>query len=350
MINTDKATYKIALDAMGGDFAPKNEVLGAIEAFRYKNSNCNLEIVFVGDEKKIKKVLAENDISGMNYSIVHTDEVVTMDDDPTAVIKTKKNSSLYKGAELHSQGYVDAFVSAGNTGAMLAISTILLGRIKGVSRPTIGSFFPTVKTYPTLILDVGANVDSKPRFLFEFAVMGSIYMNRTLGIENPKIGLLNIGEEKSKGCEVAVNAYSLLKESSLNFIGNVEGRDIFSGAADIVVCDGFTGNVVLKFAESFPGFLKAKLKGFAEKSFFNKIIMGLAKSGLKKVFSEFNYEEYGGVPLLGVNGVSIIGHGKSSPKAIRNMIFKSVEIVEKKVNQQIEAALNPPEILTTKNK
>jgi phosphate acyltransferase len=349
MINTSKTTYRIALDAMGGDFAPKNEVLGAIEAFRYNKLNYNMEIVFVGNEQKIKKVLSDNDISGVNYSIVHTDEVVTMDDDPTAIIKTKKNSSLYKGAELHSQGYVDAFVSAGNTGAMLAISTVLLGRIKGVSRPTIGSFFPSLKDYPTLVLDVGANVDSKPRFLFEFAVMGSIYMNRTLGIENPKIGLLNIGEEKSKGGELALNTYALLQESSLNFIGNVEGRDLFSGIADIVVCDGFAGNVLLKFAESFPGFLKSKLKTFAESGILNKIIIALSKPGLKKVFSEFNYEEYGGVPLLGVNGVSIIGHGKSSPKAIRNMIFKAVEIIEKKVNQQIETALNPPEILKTKN-
>ncbi len=343
MGNNNLKSVRIALDAMGGDFAPENEILGAIEVFNSGNIPAELEIVFVGDEHKIKKCLAANDTSRMKYSIVHADDVVTMKDDPTEVIKTKKKSSLYIGAELHAKGGADAFVSAGNTGAMLAMSTILMGRIKGVSRPTIGTFLPSDSKYPVLLLDAGANVDCKARFLYEFAVMGSIYTSQILGIERPKIGLLSIGEEEKKGNEAVRQAHQLLKDSNLNFIGNVEGGDIMNGSCDVVVCDGFTGNVVLKFAESFSGFLKKMFKNYANKSLANKLLMACAMPALKSVFKQFNYEEYGGVPLIGVNGVSIIGHGKSSPKAIKNMILKAVETVQKQVNGKIEIALNPDE-------
>lgn len=339
MGNNNSKTMRIALDAMGGDFAPENEILGAIEVFKSGKAPAGLEIVFVGDEHKIKKCLAANDTAGMKYSIVHADDVVTMKDDPTEVIKTKKNSSLYMGADLHAKGGAEAFVSAGNTGAMLSISTILLGRIKGVSRPTIGTFLPSDAATPVLLLDAGANVDCKARFLYEFAVMGSIYTSQMLNIKNPKIGLLSIGEEDKKGNEAVRQANQLLRESNLNFIGNVEGGDIMNGACDVVVCDGFTGNVVLKFAESFSGFLKRRFKKFADESLYNKILMAFAMPALKSIFKQFNYEEYGGVPLLGVNGVSIIGHGKSSPKAIKNMILKAVETVQKQVNTEIGKAL-----------
>ncbi len=344
MPGTESKKYRIALDAMGGDFAPINEVNGAILAFKNLKDKIELEIVLVGNENKIKAAFAQNDSSGLNYSIVNAEEVVTMDDDPTAALKKKKNSSLFKGVELHSQGYVDAFVSAGNTGAVMSTATVMLGRISGVSRPTIGQFFPSVLKTPVFVLDVGANIDCKPRHLYEFAVMGSINVSQTYSLENPRIGLLNIGEEPSKGTEIILETHKLMKESHLNFIGNVEGGDIFSAGADVIVCDGFTGNIILKFAESISVFLKNKFHQFADKGLINKFLTASAMPSLKSVFKDFDYQEYGGVPLLGVNGVVIIGHGKSSPRAIQNMIYKALEFVRKDINGKIENALNIPAI------
>jgi glycerol-3-phosphate acyltransferase PlsX len=336
-----KENYKIALDVMGGDFAPINEIQGAVEACQNIQSNIDLEITFVGKENKILSALKQFETNKLNYNIVNADEVITMSDDPTTAFKKKKNSSLYKGVELHANGYVDAFVSAGNTGAMLSISTLLLGRLKGVSRPTIASFFPTEKDHPTLVLDVGANIDCKPRFLYEFAVMGSIYATNILALENPTVGLLNIGEEDSKGTAVVLETHKLLKESNLNFIGNIEGRDILQGTADVVVCDGFTGNIILKFAESFVGFLRSNIKAFAKKSIFNSIAVMPVVPIMKKIFMQFDYQTYGGVPLLGVNGNVIIGHGKSTPLAIQNMIFRGIDLIKNDINNKIESALNP---------
>lgn len=336
---------------MGGDFAPMNEVQGAISVFDTKPQDLDLEIILIGNENKIKNAIEQSDkgkLNNMNYSIIHTDEVITMDDEPTTALKKKKNSSLYKGLELHSQGYADAFVSAGNTGAVLSTATILNGRINGVSRPTIGSFFPSKNRYPTLVLDVGANIDAKPRYLFEFAVMGSIYATQMLGLEHPKVGLLNIGEEESKGSEILLEAYQLLKHSHLNFIGNVEGRDILNGTADVVICDGFTGNVILKFAESVLDLFKTKLRSYARKNLFNTFMFGLLKPAFRSVLSEFDYQKYGGVPILGINGVVIIGHGKSSPLAIQNMIYKAIEQIKKEINRKIENALTQS-ILSTNN-
>lgn len=332
---------RIALDAMGGDFAPLNEIQGAIAAAKILSSTTPVEIIFIGKEKEIRSALAQFDTSGLTYSFVNAEDVVTMDDEPSTVIKRKRGSSLYRGVELHANGYADAFVSAGNTGAVMATATLILGRINGVSRPTIGSFIPTTqKDRPTLVLDVGANIESKPRHLYEFAVMGSTYVTQIFGIEHPKVGLLNIGEEKTKGTEAVLQAFELLEQSSLNFIGNIEGRDILHGVADVVVCDGFVGNIVLKFAESVMVMLKAKLRSFAERSIFHKIAVGLSAITLKKIFKELDYQEYGGVPLLGVNGVVIIGHGKSSPKALQNMIIRAAEVIQKDVNRTIERTLN----------
>jgi glycerol-3-phosphate acyltransferase PlsX len=329
---------------MGGDFAPLNEIKGAVAAAALFKSKTPVEIVFIGRETEIKNALKSVDTTQLKYSIVHADDVVTMDDEPSSVIKKKRNSSLYIGVDMHKRGEVDAFVSAGNTGAVMSTATLLLGRIKGVSRPTIGAFFPTEKTgIPTLVLDVGANVDSKPRHLYEFGVMGSIYSSHIIGVENPCVGLLNVGEEDSKGTEVVQQAHELLKASSLNFVGNVEGRDIFKGSADVVVCDGFIGNIVLKFGESMLGFLKSKITSYASRGFTQKLSVGAIAPTLKKVLKDIDYQEYGGVPLLGVNGVVIIGHGSSSPLAIQNMLLRAVEVVEKKVNNHIEAALNTPE-------
>jgi phosphate acyltransferase len=345
MKNNISKSYKIALDAMGGDFAPINEIQGAIKFFENIPSDCNCEIVFIGKEDKIKTAMSQYDCSKLKYSIVHANEVVTMYDDPTNVLKKKKDSSLYKGLTLHKQNKVDAFISGGNTGATLSAATILLGRINGVSRPTIGTFLPSNKEYPTFLVDVGANIDCKPRYLYEFAVMASIFVNQILGLENPKIGLLNIGEEPSKGTDAVLETYHLLKNSNLNFVGNIEGGDILPGKVDIVVCDGFTGNIILKFAEGILSMIKEKIKGLSNDTILNKLLMASALPGFKKIFRDFDYQNYGGVPVLGVNGVVIIGHGKSSPKAYQNMIIRAYECIKSDVNAKLENALNPPKIL-----
>lgn len=332
---------KVALDAMGGDFAPENELLGAISVFDDAKQSKNLEIVILGDEGKINNFLKDKNLSKVKYTIVPTTQVITMHDDPTESLKTKKDSSLYRGAEMAANGEVDAFVSAGNTGAMLATSTVLMRRIKGVSRPSIATFMPSDNETPTLLIDAGANVDCKPRFLYEFAVMGSVYTKQILGLKAPRIGLLSIGEEEKKGNEQVREAHQMIKEDkNLNFIGNVEGKDVMSGSCDVVVCDGFTGNVILKLAESFPKLVKSRFKQYADSSVKNKVLAASAMPALKSVFSSFNYENYGGVPIIGVNGVSIVGHGKSSPVAIKNMILKAVETVEKQINAKIEIALS----------
>jgi glycerol-3-phosphate acyltransferase PlsX len=323
---------------MGGDNAPRNEIEGAIAALQHPRQH-EIELVFVGREPDIRSVLSTVEAKDVKFSIVHADEVVGMDEDPTSVFKKKKNSSLYKGLELHASGKVDAFVSAGNTGAVMSVATLLLGRIQGVSRPTIGSFLPNEHNTATLVLDVGANAEVKPKFLYEFAVMGSIYTRQIRGVEKPRVGLLNIGEEPTKGTEIVQQAYQELAQSNLNFIGNVEGRDIFKGTADVVVCDGFTGNVVLKFAESMLGLLKARFRSFASQSLLNKLAMAMVLPTLKKVLKGLDYQEYGGVPLLGVKGVVIIGHGSSTPVAIKNMILVAEEMVAKGVNRRIEQAL-----------
>lgn len=335
----EKRKFKIALDAMGGDFAPKNEIEGLIKLFKENVSKDECEVVLVGKQEIIEQELTKHNLDSVSYSIVNADEIVTMNDDPMVAIKSKKNSSLAIGLNLHKEGKVDAFVSAGHTGAMLATSTVMLGRIKGVSRPTIGSFLPTEKSAPTLLMDVGANVDCKARFLYEFAVMGSIYYKQMIGIENPTVGLLNIGEESSKGNEVVLQTYSLLKSSKLNFIGNLEGREIFKGNANVIVCDGFTGNIVLKFAESFLTFFKNTLKSYANQSTVKKVKVGLMAPTLKDMFKAYDYQQYGGVPLLGVNGVSIIGHGSSSPIALQNMLVTAINILKKDINGKIREAL-----------
>jgi glycerol-3-phosphate acyltransferase PlsX len=329
---------RVAVDAMGGDFAPVNEVQGSILAA--KENADSLEVILVGKEGLINDELKKSNVSLANLSVVNADEVITMEDSPAETYKTKPNSSLSVALNLHKEGKADAVISAGNTGAVLTNSTLKLGRIKGVGRPTIGSIFPTEKN-KCMVFDVGASVDCKPQHLYEFGVMGSVYMSYMYNIAKPKIGLLSVGEEKSKGNELTFEAYKLLeKNPNLNFIGNVEGRDILKGTADIVVCDGFVGNIILKFAESVLDFLKNKFKERAEKSFIDKLKIGMVYGTLKGVLKDFDYQEYGGVPLLGVNGVSIIGHGKSTPLAVKNMILKAEEVVSKKVNDRIKKELS----------
>ncbi len=325
---------KIVVDAMGGDYAPLNDISGAIIAAESKPES--IDIILVGKEKLISDELARHKVFLSNISVVNADEIVTMEDSPTDSLKSKSNSSLNVGINLVKEKKADAFVSAGNTGAVMAASILRLGRIEGVGRPSIGSLFPT-DFGKTMVFDVGASVDCKAIHLLEFAIMGSIYMKYIYQVNNPKIGLLSVGEEKSKGDNLTLEAYELLEKSGLNFIGNVEGRDVLRGKADVIVCDGFVGNVILKFAESVLDVIKGKFKSYAEKGFLKKIWVGMMYGTLKNVvLKDFDYQEYGGVPLLGINGVTIIGHGKSSPIAIKNMIFKAEEMVSRKVNEKIK--------------
>jgi glycerol-3-phosphate acyltransferase PlsX len=332
---------RIAIDAMGGDYAPEREIAGALEALR--ESNEKFEIVLVGDEQVLRRELVKQKANDLSCPVMHASQVVTMEDSPTAALKQKKDSSLAMGMRLHQEGKADAFVSAGNTGAVLSAATLILGRIKGVSRPTIGTFIPAEHGM-CLLLDAGANVDCRAQHLYEFAVMGSIYIQLLRKKERPTVALLNVGEEKSKGTVAVIEAHKLLAASKLNFIGNVEGCDILKAKADVVVCDGFVGNSILKFGESVPGFLKSKLKQFAEEGFINKIAVGLALWPLKASLSEMDPNKEGGVPILGVKGVTIIGHGSSTARGIKNMILRAAEVAQIQVNREIEAALAAPVI------
>ncbi len=330
---------RIAVDAMGGDAAPRNEIEGAIAALRVAGKR--LEVALVGPERILKNGLADHNVTGLNLTVVGADDVVTMRDSPAGVLRAKPDSSIVRALELHRDGVVDAFVSTGNTGAVMAASTLILGRIPRVSRPTIGSNFPNERGL-CIVLDVGASVDCKPHHLYEFAVMGSIYAAQIFHCENPKVGLLSIGEEDTKGNELTLAASALLKNSNLNFIGNVEGLDILKGSAEVIVCDGFTGNVVLKFAESVPGLLKQRIHSYADGSFIHKMRAGLMRKPLKTILGgDMDYQYHGGIPLLGVNGVIIIGHGRSTPLAIKNMILRAEEMAQKKINELIARALSP---------
>ncbi|MBK8911400.1 MAG: phosphate acyltransferase PlsX [Chlorobi bacterium] len=331
---------RIAFDAMGTDRAPSEDVRGAIDALQeMRQRGRDFTLTLVGRQAELEAELAKFPaVDRSRIAIANATEVIAMDDEPAQAVRSKRDSSIVRGLTLHREGQADAFVSAGNTGAVMAASTFILGRIPGIARPTIASQFPSANGY-TIVADVGANVDTKPRNLYEFAVMTSVYAESIFGYPRPTVGLLNVGEEEGKGEERAVQAYELLKSSSLNFVGNVEGRDILKGTVRVVICDGFTGNIILKFAESVPGLLRAKLTNYANSGFLKKLMTGLSKGVLKGVFREMDYQEYGGVPLLGVNGVSIIGHGGSTAKAIKNMIFKAEEMVRKEVNQKIAAAI-----------
>ncbi len=337
MSNSDSLPGKcrIVVDAMGGDFAPQNVVLGAMNAF---SENKDFELILVGDKQKISEIISANNFSTAGVKIHHTTQVIEMSDNPTSAIKKKPDSSIVVGAMLVKNNEADAFVSAGNTGAVMAASTLLIGRIPGVGRPTIGSFMPNEAGVCT-VFDVGASVDSKARHLLEYAVMGTIFVKEIYGIENPKVGILSVGEEESKGNEVTLSAYELIKKTNLNFAGNVEGRDILKGSVHVVVCDGFVGNILLKFGEGVLSFLKYKFKDYASKGFINKLKVGIVRNAMRTILKDFDYQEYGGVPLLGVNGISIIGHGSSTPKAIKNMVLRAKEMYDKNLVQKIESSL-----------
>jgi len=335
--SSNMSKCKIAVDAMGGDLAPRNAVVGAINAY---DENKQFELLLVGREKEIEDVINSENLQFNKENIIYADEVIEMGDSPSTSLKAKQNSSIVVGAKLVSEKKADAFLSAGNTGAMVMSSVLNTGRIKGVSRPTLTAPFPNEKNGYTFISDVGAFVDSKPQHLMEFAILSSIFIEEIYGIKNPKVGLLNVGEEASKGYKLTSEANKLLSDSHLNFIGNIEGKDIFKGTADLVVCDGFIGNILLKFAESIIPFLKSKFKDYADKGFFNKLRIGIARTPLRESLSGANYELQGGLPLLGINGISIVGHGSSTALAIKNMVLRANEMHEKNLIQKIEHSIN----------
>lgn len=324
---------RVVVDAMGGDNAPDVLIEGAVQAIEHSKEP--LQIILTGDERLIKSKLNKK-VGGLE--IVHTTDVVSSDESITSALKQKKNSSIAVGIKLQREGKADAFISAGNTAAVMTFSLFTLDRLKGVLRPSIAAFFPTLRGY-IIVIDVGANTDCKPLNLLQFAVMGSIYVEYVLDRKNPKIGLLNIGEEPSKGDELTQEAYKLLSKSNMNFIGNVEGQDVLTGEADVIVCDGFTGNVILKFTESLRNLLLDYLRIYSRKKPRVKMGISLLTPFLDDFKNKLNYEEYGGAPLLGVNGISIVCHGKSSPTAIRNAIFVANRCAAQKIHKKIEKEL-----------
>ena len=329
---------KIAVDAMGGDSAPQAIVDGALAAA--KAANGRFEVVLVGNEDKIKEALSHHSrVSEFPISIHHASQQIEMKDSPTVALRQKKDSSIAVAMKLQKEGEVDAVVSAGNTGAVLASALINLRKIKEVIRPSIGSLIPSGKGV-TLLIDAGTNVDCKPAHLLQFGIMGSIFIKQIIGVEYPKVGLLSIGEEESKGNELTQATHQLFKNSNLNFIGNIEGGDILKGKADVVVCDGFVGNIVLKFAESFNKVYSFNLRQKIGKHLQYNLGAYLLKPAFKRLKKAFDYAEYGGVPLLGVRGVCIICHGGSSPKAIKNAILEAEKIINKEVNNHIEQRLH----------
>lgn len=323
----------IAVDAMGGDQAPAPEVHGAVRAARSQD----VQILLVGREDVLRAELAGYDgWRDLNLRIVHASEAVTMEDSASKALRTKRDSSMRVAARLVRDGEAQGLVSAGNTGAMMAMSKTVLGMIPGVERPALANPFPTVKGRPAVMIDVGANVDSTPRMLAQFAVMGEIYSRLVFHTVRPRVGLLSIGEEEHKGNELTRAAAQLLKTLPLNFIGNVEGRDLYTGHADVIVCDGFIGNVALKVSEGLVDVVRHMLQESLAATITRKIGYVLSRAAYADFKKRVDYSEYGGAPLLGVRGVSIICHGRSNDNAIRNAIRVAAELASEHVNDRIE--------------
>jgi glycerol-3-phosphate acyltransferase PlsX len=347
---------RIAVDAMGGDNFPDVLVEGSFAALqRFPD----VEISLVGDESLVGDCIARTldakygrrgarraeETVRSRLHVVHAPEVIDMSESPGRSVRMKKDSSIVICNKLCRSGGVDAVIAAGNTGAAMAASLLYMGRLVGVSRPAIMALFPSEKNF-VAVLDVGANTDCKPGHLYQFGVMASIYTRHILGYEKPRIGLLNNGEERTKGNELTTEAFRLFEQSDLNFVGNIEGRDIFKGAADVVVCDGFVGNVLLKFGESIFGFITHELRQKSSRSFLRKMVAGLMKPVFREIKKEMSSEEYGGAPLLGVDGISIICHGNSSPTAIANAVKVARQFVYEEVNLLIKNELSRKTIVS----
>jgi phosphate acyltransferase len=323
---------KIVVDAMGGDHAPAAIVEGAVLAAREYET----PIILTGLSEKIQPELDKHDPDHeLPIEIIHADEVVEMHDSPGKVLRSKRKSSMKIGLDLLKEGEGAAFVSAGNTGAVLAYSTVILRPVKGVDRPAIAIQLPTLKG-TSILLDAGANVDCKSTQLFQFGIMGHVFAEYILEKENPSVGLLSIGEEDGKGNEIVKETFQMLKRSHINFIGNVEGKEVYRGNADVIVCDGFTGNVALKISESLAEMIGTNLKLMFQNNWLSKLGYLLLKPQLVQFKKKVDHSETGGAPLLGVNGVVIIAHGSSSPKAIKNAIHRAHELSEKNIIEHIK--------------
>lgn len=324
---------RVALDAMGGDHAPAAEVEGAALAVR----EYGVEVILVGDETLVREELRRQGLQDLpGLTVRHASQRVEMHEQPSQVVRRKRDSSIWVGTELVKKGEAEAVISAGNTGATVVTAFFLLGVLKGVERPAIATRLPTL-TGQSILLDVGATVDCTAAHLIQFALMGHEYAQHVLNKAHPTIGLLSIGEEDTKGNEVTKETFKRLKESPLNFVGNVEGREIFTGAADVVVCDGFIGNVALKITEGVAEALKKMLiKEIAAGSFLSRIGYALLKPAFGRYKRRMDYAEFGGACLLGVNGICIISHGRSSGRAIKNAIRVAKEIFEGRVNEHIQ--------------
>lgn len=324
---------RIAVDAMGGDHAPSTIVEGAVLAAR----EYGVEIILVGQEERVRAELVKyDDHRNLHITIQHADEVVEMDDVPAKAVRTKRHSSMKIGLDLVKSKEADAFVSAGNTGAVLAYATLTLRPLKGVDRPAIAVQLPSLKG-PTILIDAGANVDCKPIQMFQFGIMGHVIAKYILGKEKPRIGVLSIGEEDGKGNEITKSVFQMLQKGHINFIGNVEAKEVYRGEADVIVCDGFTGNIALKISQSMAEMISENLRSVFKTNLRTKLGYWLIKPYLDQKKKSVDYSETGGAPLLGVNGVCIIAHGRSTGKAIKNAINRAKELVDKNINEHIRS-------------
>lgn len=324
---------RIVVDGMGGDNAPKAVVGGVVEAI----NEFNVEIAITGDEELLEQEFANYEFDRSKLEIIHTTEVIENEDKPVQAIRRKKDSSMVVALNLVKENKADAIVSAGSTGALLTGATLIVGRIKGIDRPCLCPCMPNIKGGMTIIADSGANADCKPRNLSEFAMMSNIYLKKVLGMENPRIGLGNIGSEEGKGNELVKSAYNELKTMDLNFVGNIEGRDVIESKADVIVCDGFTGNIMLKTCEGVAMGMMKLVKETLMSSFKGKLGALLIKEDMRKLKVFLDYSEYGGAPFLGVKGGVIKAHGSSNSKAIKNAIKQAINFTEGNVVEDIEA-------------
>lgn len=326
----------IAVDAMGTDHAPRPEVEGAILAARHYD----VRVLLVGREDEVRAELKHHSrISSLPIEVVHASEVIAMDEKAAQAVRTKRDSSMRVGCRLVREGKAAGFISAGNTGAAMATAKMVLGSLPGVDRPALAQVFPTSAGTASIMLDVGANVDTKPQNLQQFAIMGEMYFRAIFSNSShhhpPRVGLLSIGEEESKGNELTREAYKLLKQLPLNFIGNVEGRDLYNGSVEVIVCDGFVGNVALKVSEGMVGAVRAILKEALQASITRQAAFLLARGAFREFKKRLDYTEYGGAPLLGVKGVVIVCHGSSNANAIKNAVRVAAEVAGASVNQKI---------------
>ncbi len=321
---------RIAVDAMGGDFAPSAVVAGAYQAAKEDGT----AILLVGDGPTLEKLLAKQGERQPKIEIVHAEEVVGMEEPPITPLRKKKRSSIRICGELVKEGRAQAMVTAGNTGAALIVAKTVIGSIKGVDRPALATVFPSPRG-GTVVLDVGANINSKPEHLRQFAVMGHFYAQEILGTTAPRVGLMSVGQEESKGSDLTKAVFREMKATGFNFVGNVEGRDVFRGSVDVIVCDGFVGNVLLKSAESLAGLMSGMMKEELAKSWRSRLGYTLARPALESFRRRVDYREYGAAPLLGVEAGCLIGHGRSNPRAIRNSIRRAVEFCEADLHTKI---------------